>query len=163
MTDRIGFSTGNGLLSRIIRWFTDSSVSHAWVLYYDLDFDREMVLESTLEGVRIIPFDVFEKHNKIIKVVTPKHDLKAGFAKVGASLSEQYDFTGLVGMIIVMLGRWLKKKWKNPWVTASAMWCSEMVAWVCKWSSYPGTELMDPHTTSPQDLYEFFLKESSQQ
>jgi hypothetical protein len=161
MTDRIGFSTGTGLLSRIIRFFTDSGVSHAWVLYYDVDFGRDMVLEATLEGVRIVPYDVFQKHNKIVKVVSPKHDLKLGFTKMGEALGEHYDFTGLLGMAWVMVGRWLRRKWHNPLVAASAMWCSEMVAWVLKWSSYPGTEFLDPHATSPQDLYEFFLKEGS--
>lgn len=157
-TDRIGFSTGTGILSRIIRWFTGSGVSHSWIVYFDVDFGRDMVLESTLEGVRIIPLEVFQKHNKIIKIFTPKFELKVGFSKVGERLGEQYDFTGLLGMAWVMLGRWLKKKWKNPLVTASAMWCSEMVAWVLQWSGAPGTEFWDPHAMNPQDLYEYMLK-----
>lgn len=157
MSDRIGFSTGAGLLSRIIRWFSRSSVSHAWLLYYDVDFNRDMVLESTLEGVRIIPFEVFQKHNKIIKVFTPDFSLKVGLAKAGEILGEQYDFTGLLGMVWVMLGRWLRKKWHNPLDSTKGLFCSEFVANVLRWSGAPSTEFWDPSTMTPENLLEYLL------
>ena len=157
MNDRIGFSTGTRMLSRIIRWFSRSSVSHAWLLYWDVDFNRDMVLESTLEGVRIIPFDVFQKHNKIIKVFTPSFSLKVGWAKVGEHLGECYDFTGLLGMIFVILGRWFKRRWRNPWNSTKGLFCSEFVASVLQWSQAPNTEYWDPSIMTPEDLYEYML------
>ena len=140
MNDRVGFSTGKSLLSRIIRWLTQSSVSHAWLLYFDVDFGCDMVLESTLEGVRIIPYDVFKKNNIIVKVAIPSCNLKQGLAKAGSILGEHYDFTGLFGMLWVLFGRWFKKKWQNPLDNAHSLFCSEFVARVLWWSSYPGTE-----------------------
>ena len=160
MNDRIGFSTTTNWLSRLIRWFTQASVSHAWLLYFDVDFGgREMVLEATLEGVRIIPFEIFKKKNIIVKITTPSHDLKRGLALAGDTLGSGYDFTGLFGMLWVTLGRWFKKKWKNPWERPHSMFCSEFVAQVLKWSSYPGTDFWDVGAMAPQDLYEFFMRQ----
>jgi hypothetical protein len=163
MNDRVGFSTTKAWLSRLIRWFTDASVSHAWILYFDLDFGREMVLEATLEGVRIIPYEVFQQHNTIIKVCIPSHSLKQGFAKVGETLGAAYDFGGLFGMLWVLFGRWCKKKLKNPWNRTQAMFCSEFVAQVLRWSYYPGTEYWTPAEMSPQDLYAFFLRQEAKE
>lgn len=157
MNDRIGFSTTKNWLSRIIRWFTQASVSHAWLLYFDVDFGQDMVLESTLEGVRIIPYEVFKKNNLIVKVAIPSQDLKIGLVKAGETLGSNYDFTGLFGMLWVMFGRWLRKKWRNPMERPHSMFCSEFVAQVLKWSGYPGTDFWDPSDMTPKDLYEFIL------
>jgi len=161
MNDRIGFSTTKKWLSRIIRWFTKAPVSHAWILYYDLDFAQEMVLEATLEGVRIVPYEVFKQHNSVVRVFIPSHSLKQGFAKVGETLGSTYDFGGLFGMLWVLLGRWCRQKLKNPWNKAQAMFCSEFVAQVLRWSYYPGTEYWVPENMTPADLYTFLLREDS--
>ena len=163
MNDRVGFSTGKGLISRIIRWFTKSTVSHAWLLYLDVDFGQDMVLEATLEGVRIMPFEVFKKHNTIIKIAVPSKDLKSGLLQAGGVLGGSYDFTGLFGMLWVLFGHWLKRKWKNPWNNSQAMFCSEFVARVLMWSNYPGVEYWEPSEMTPQDLYEFLVVRESKE
>ena len=63
---RIGFSTTDALLSRLIRRLTRSKVSHAWLVYHDVDFDREMVMEAVGAGFRIVPLDKFARHNRIV-------------------------------------------------------------------------------------------------
>ena len=158
MNDRILFSTTTNLISRIIRWFTDSPVSHCSLLYFDVDFGQEMVLESTLEGVRIIPYEVFKQHNNIVRVFIPETPLKQGFAKVGEKLGTFYDFAGLLGMLWVLLGRWFKRKFKNPWDNPQALFCSEFVAQVLRWSYYPGTEYWVPENMTPADLYRFLCR-----
>lgn len=158
MSTRVGFSTSKKLISRLIRWFSDSVVSHAWLLYFDVDFGKDMVLESTLEGVRIIPFEAFKKHN-IVKdewLFQPRVDLALGFQKAGEELGSKYDFRGLFGMALVVVGRWLKKRWKNPWQNPRSMFCSEFVASILKWSHCPGTDYWDVSTITPDDLLDFF-------
>jgi hypothetical protein len=163
MNDRILFSTTTKLLSRIIRWFTQAPVSHCSFLYFDVDFGREMVLEATLEGVRIIPLEVFQKHNIVVKTFIPRHDLKPGLAKAGSILGAAYDFTGLLGMLWVLLGRWFKKKWQNPLDNVHSLFCSEFVARVLWWSSYPGTEYWEPRNMTPADLYGFFQAQEAKE
>lgn len=76
-------------------------------------------------------------------------------------LGEVYDYKGLFGMAWVELGRWLKKKWVNPWQSSDAMFCSELVAQVLKDSNYPGAEQFDPGSTDPEQLLRFFEGEEA--
>ena len=161
MNTRIGFSTTKAWVSRLIRFFTGAAVSHAWLLYFDVEFGREMVLEATLEGVRIVPLDVFQKQNVVVKIALPRKDLAAGLLKAGELLGERYDFFGLFGMLWVLIGHWLKRKWHNPWNTSQAMFCSEFVAQVLKWSDYPGTDYWDVSAISPEDLYTCIIKDET--
>ena len=160
MTTRVGFSTSpTNILSRIIRWFTKSRVSHAFLVYKDSDFDRDMVMEATLGGFKIVPFDKFSQSTTVIALFDPKHSLDVGLNKAVDLLGEDYDYTGLFGMMFVLFGRWLKRKWRNPWSSSKSMFCSEAVARVMRWSLYPGTEEMEMEDTTPEDLLEFFEKE----
>lgn len=156
---RIGFSTTTHLLSRVIRWFTDAAVSHAWVLYYDEDFDCDCVLEFTEGGCRITTYASFQKKNKIVKVWTPQCSIRTGFTKMREWLDAGYDYLGLFGMIWVQLGRWLHRKWKNPWASSKKAFCSEGVARVLLYANYPGLEYLDPERTTPADLLEFARRE----
>lgn len=150
---KIGFSTArNNPLSSLIRAFTGSKASHAWMLLRVQPFDREMVFEATEWGVRLIPWEVFRRRYRIVAVFEPKVPLDAAMTRAGAHLGAYYDFAGLVGMAVVMLGRWLRRKWRNPLNAARAMWCSELVAHVLRWAGHPGAEKLVPTRTSPQDL-----------
>lgn len=162
MRTRIGFSTSkSSWISRIIRWFTKSTTSHCFIVYYDDEWGRDMVMESEggLGGaVRIVPFEVI---GGIIALITPKHDIEVGMNKMADRLGQMYDYGGLFGMAWVILGRWLKKKWANPWQSSKAMFCSELVAQVLIDSNYPGADKLTPHNTDPQMLLEFFGAEGS--
>lgn len=158
---RVGFSTTSHWTSRLIRWFTNAVVSHAWVLYWDEDFETECVLEFTEGGCRITTYVGFKKKNQIVKVWTPTKSLRPGFVKMATHLEEGYDYLGLFGMAWVMLGRWLKHKWKNPLASSSKAFCSEAVVQVLVWAEYPGLEHTDPHTTSPEDLLQFAMREET--
>jgi len=160
--DRVGFSTTTMLLSRIIRWFTNSAVSHAWILYFDESFGCDCVFEFDIGGGQVHTYESFQKKNKIVHVWTPKHPIEAGFAKAAPLLDCGYDYLGLLGMIWVQLGAWLKRKWHNPWVSPSRDFCSEGVVRVCQWSGYPGMEDWDPTITTPEKLLEFAHREEAQ-
>lgn len=159
---RIGFSTSRtSWISRIIRWFTASAVSHCFIVYYDDEWKRDMVMESEggLGGaVRIVPFETIKG---IVTLVTPKHDIEIGMFKMADRLGQMYDYGGLFGMAWVILGRWLKKKWSNPWQSSRAMFCSELVAQVLLDSHYPKATFV-PGDTDPQMLLEFFEEEEAE-
>ena len=72
LNPRIGFSTTNHLLSKIIKKITNSKCSHVWFLYYDENFKCDMVMEAHFT-YQVIPFEMFKKNNKIIEIVVPKH------------------------------------------------------------------------------------------
>jgi hypothetical protein len=156
---RVGFSTTTHWLSRLIRWFTGGAVSHAWILYWDEDFNCDCVLEFTEGGCRIKTFAGFKSQNQIVKVWTPQCSIRLGFVKVREWLEAGYDYAGLLGMIWVMIGRWLHRKWRNPWGSAQKAFCSEGVVRVLIWAGYPGAERFDPETTTPADLLDFAQRE----
>ncbi len=158
---RIGFSTTDALLSRLIRRLTRSSVSHAWLVYRDVDFDREMVMEAVGAGFRIVPLDKFAQHNRIVEIVTPRHPIDEGLKAAVDWLGEGYDAKGLVGMALLLLLRAFRRRTRrarNLIASPRALFCSEAVARACRACAYPGFE-RDPETTSPQDLYAFFQAE----
>ena len=157
---KVGFSTTKGVLSRIIRWFTKSRASHAWLLYHDSDWDLDMVMEATEGGFKLTAFERFLSENVIVKVFDPKYPIDSGVKKLASKLGEGYDYLGLFGMLIHIIGGWLKKTWKNPWASSDKMFCSEAVAEALKLAEYPGF-LLNPSDTEPEDLLSFFEKESS--
>lgn len=160
----IGFSTSKtSWISRIIRWFTNSTVSHCFIVYYDNEWNKYMVMESEggLGGaVRIVNFR--DDNPGIVKLFKPKHNIEYGMNNMVDHLGEVYDYGGLFGMAWVILGRWLKKKWQNPLHSSKALFCSELVAQVLIDSNYPGAFALNPPTTDPEILLRFFEEEQAQ-
>jgi len=157
---RVGFSTPKMFnpVSWLVRKFTGSKASHAFFVYHDADFDMNMVMEAHELGFRLTPLKHFEKHNNILRLVSPKNPIDFGVKLVARRyLGTMYDYASLFGMIVVMVGRWLKRKWKNPARSSKNVYCSEAVILAMKQS--PGYEKMDLDTEStPQDLYDWFEK-----
>ena len=164
MATRIGFSTSKtNWLSRLIRWFTRGTVSHAFIVYYDQEWKRDMVMEA--EGgaggsIRIVRFN--PDNPEIVRLIDPKHDIEVGMIKMVDRLGEVYDYGGLIGMAWVEIGRWLKKKWINPWHSSKSMFCSELVAQILIDAGYPGADKLDPPCTDPQMLLDFLAGTSGQ-
>jgi hypothetical protein len=157
---RIGFSTGKGNpVSAIIRFFTGSRASHAWLLVHDPLFDMELVMEAHEVGFRLVPFKTFRKANRIVAIVDPQHPLDPGVREAAKWLGSQYDFRGLFGMMFVIAGRVFRRKWKNPFRSARSMFCSEAVVRVLRASGFPDATRLSAEDTTPQDLMDFFVKE----
>lgn len=158
---QVGFSTPRAFnpVSWVVRKFTGSRASHAFFVYFDVDFEMDVVLEAHELGFRLMPRKQFERYNRVVKLVTPRHPIDAGLKVVAQRyLGSMYDFAGLLGMAVVMVGRWLRRKWKNPFRGAKSVYCSEAVILAMKAS--PGyAELRLASDSSPQDLLDWFERE----
>lgn len=154
MNDRIGFSKGRQFVSHIIMWLTGGKVSHTFIIYFDEDFQADYIFEATTWGIRIVPYDAFAKKYNVVAVFKPQYPLDKGFVELGKWLGRKYDFSGLIGMIFVLFGRWIRHKWFNPMASSKAMFCSEAVSNVLLWSGYPGFNFR-PDTVSPKELMDF--------
>lgn len=158
MTTRIGFSTPEKFnpVSWLVRKITGSTASHAFFIYYDQDWDVDMVMEAHEVGFRILPLDHFEKKNKLVVTFTPKTSIDEGLKFVALEyLGTMYDYGGLFGGIFTMLGKWLKRKWHNPLQNSHSVFCSEAVVIALQKSKYTGSETLVAQDTTPQDLLEF--------
>lgn len=154
----VGFSTQNSLPSRIIRKITKSSVSHAWLLLRGSFMGLDMVLEASSSGFHLTPYETFRSRNIIVETVEPVAPLDDGVRLAASWLGSRYDFTGLLGSVIVQIGRWLRRKWRNPFDASRAMFCSEAIVYVLRAAKYPGAEGLDPSGTSPEDLLDFLTE-----
>lgn len=157
----IGFSTPKKFnpISWLVRKLTGSRASHAWFLYFDADFDMWMVMEAHELGFRLIPYKRFTDKNTVVGVYHTKSALGDGLKWAAKWLGTAYDFTGLIGMSIVLLGRIFKKRWSNPLQNSLAMFCSEMAVTVLQSSGVAWAKQVDSHGTSPQDLLDLFEAE----
>lgn len=159
MTTRIGFSTPKHFnpVSWLVRKFTGSTASHAFFVYHDVDFDMEMVLEAHELGFRLTPFKRFLVKNKLVGLYVPKTSIDEGLKYVAQRyLGTGYDYGGLLGQIAVQLGRWLKRKWKNPLRGATNVFCSEAVCIAMQHSSGYENFQEDPDSVDPQTLMQYF-------
>jgi hypothetical protein len=140
--------TGKRLISRLIRRFTKSKISHTalvvecWGQLYIVDAQRR--------GVNLSPIkDWNHKYQYEIIVSRNKHyfsekalSIKA-LSKVGMT---PYDFKSLfiIYPIYLLTGKWISKKTKND----NKHYCSDYVAWVY--------DMKDFWKQSPENVYQYF-------
>jgi hypothetical protein len=152
---KVGFTSGSMVLSYIIKWATRSKVSHTFLYISDSFLGIDMVLQATMGGFNLVTYKKFAKSHTIVKLVDLHHPVDEGLKQASLWLGERYDYTGLFGSAFVLMGRWLKRKWSNPWDNSDAMFCSEAIVRVLQASNYPGSEKLDPSAVTPQDLLVF--------
>lgn len=151
----VGFSTSDAWYSRIIRKFTRAKCSHTFILLEKALLGEDLVLEEGTFGWSMRSRSDFEQGNTIVELVDPRHPVDLGVRRALAWLGQRYDYSGLLGMFFVMLARARGWRIKNPLASPHANFCSEMNTRILQWSGYPGAHLLDPSTTTPEDLLEF--------
>jgi len=155
---RIGFSTPRrkSLISSFICWATKSRVSHVFFVYWDKDWDADFVLDVIETGFRIIPLAKYETINRIVEIVEPQVPIDIGVKEIALNyLGTPYSFKGLLGVGIVQLGRWLKRKWSNPLHTSETLFCSQCAVLALQSSGYPKSSGLVPEDCTPQDVLDF--------
>lgn len=150
----IGFSTTDLLISKVIRWVTKSPTSHAFFLF-DCN-GVEMVFEASLFGTRLVPWKIFQNTEKVIKITKLPYSSQEVMTPLLEDLSSPYDFGGLIGSSFVVIGRWFRKKWTNPWNDPHRSFCSEIVAKRLKDIGDPNLQDCNPSCMTPKDLYDIF-------
>lgn len=161
---RIGFSTAKGflgLVSSLIRRVAGGEASHVWFVYYDPVLLCEIVLEAHLTEVRAISLAAFKRENNVKAIVDPHVPIEAGLPVAAGMLGVGYDYLGLFGMTWVLLGRRFKARWRNPFRSARAQFCAEMVVRVLHEVRHPGVADLDPEGTSPEDLWRLFKAQAT--
>lgn len=145
----VGFSTTGGRLSRWVRRFTRSRVSHCIVVYRSEVFGQEMVLEASGNGFRMISWRRWDRANKLIalyRLDLPAEDLRVALQRLADRLGDSYDTVSLFGFA---LRRWLRLK-KVPFNSKSKLVCSEALALFLHWCGMP---IGDIGAMTPQSLW----------
>ena len=155
----IGFSTSSSLLSRIIRWATNSKVSHSYAVF-DTDGGR-LVIHSNISGVNTDHYIKFMKLHDIISeyAILVSEDLVKKACTCGMEkLDASYDFCALIGFGWVVLNRLMGRKIRNPFRNKSAYFCSELILMMLRAMGVQEAFKMGQETTSPEDLIQLLDK-----
>jgi hypothetical protein len=147
----IGFSTTGGWLSRIIRRVTGSPVSHSFVVYHSDTFGKDMVLEASGQGFRVMAWRRFDKENKLVAMYRLKVEdavLRDALGKLADRLGDAYDTLSLFGYL---LRKWFRLK-RVPFDSRRKLVCSEAVALFLGWCGMP---FADVGVVTPQVLLDF--------
>jgi hypothetical protein len=150
---RVGFSTSEHFISRLIRKLTRSKASHTFFIFYDETLAETMVMDAHFGGYRTLPLHNFG--GKIIADIELKQCGEEAVKAAAQWLGAGYDTKALIGGLKVVIGRWFKRKWKNPWNDARKLMCSEAVTKALIAANYPGADKLTPEDTTPQDLLDF--------
>jgi len=153
----ICFSTTDGLISRLIRWFTKSNVSHCYLTFRDQTLDRVMVMETNLAGFVLVPWkEELLKGRRLIARYTVCVDEKKqieAIRRLACYLGTGYDFVRLLRLAIG--GFW--QKFKNPSHAPTKILCSESVVRFI--NSLGVVSLTCPEAWTPAEVY-LFVKEN---
>jgi hypothetical protein len=144
----VGFSTTGGWLSRWVRRFTRSRVSHCIVVYRSEVFGQEMVLEASGNGFRMVSWRRWDRANRLIalyRLELPEPDLRIALQRLADRLGDSYDTVSLFGFA---LSRCLRLK-KVPFNSRSKLVCSEALALFLHWCGVP---IGDIGAMTPQSL-----------
>lgn len=116
-----------------------------------------MVLQSSDDtgGFHLMTYAVFKQKNQVVAMFELGDLANVGLQTASLKLGHRYDYLGLFGMAWVLLGRWLKRKWRNPWESSKALTCAEAVVYILQESDYPGARMLDPSSVTPQDILDF--------
>jgi hypothetical protein len=116
-----------------------------------------MVLEAVPGGFQLVTLSSFDKKHKIVYIIPLDNLKESAIQKATQWLGRRYDYFGVFGTIFVLLGRWLRLKWSNPFNT-KAIFCSEAIVIMLKAGDYPGSADLEPSSITPADLYNFLKK-----
>lgn len=156
---QIGFSTSDSFISKFIRFFSQAEVSHTFIIFDDPTLGGRCVIEAQWDGYHVKSFEAATRGDTKFVCIEPLHPTPGLVQNCVAWLGRSYDYSALVGIWLTMFGRYFKRKWKNPFGSATALFCSEAIVIALRNIGYPRSETLTPNTTTPQDLLSFFRAE----
>jgi len=152
----IGFSTSNGIVSRVIRWFTKSKVSHAWVSFDSKTLGLRLIMHATGGGYRLNHWEKWAAKNKVVAQFVSREDFTDGVRLMARQLGKKYD---LWSALFLGFKRWVGKLFRNPVRNKDRLHCSEAITLLLQTHGYAAN--IDPESSTPGDLYQYCLKEDA--
>ncbi len=150
MKGAIGFSASNSIISKLIRWFRRSRVSHTFIIINR--GKRLLVMEA---GARQVHITSFKKHytRGYVVLYQPKvseRQIDKAIDILVPKLEVGYGYLQLLGFALVSVLRWLGWKIKNP--IGWGIICSELVRDYLIALGFDEFKQIDKDTTAPDDL-----------
>ena len=134
------------------------------MIYRDSDWNMDIAIQIDERTFRLMPYEKYVKSNEIVHLIDVGDKNKFGDIDIGMArlakefLDTPYDFMGFVGMAIVKLAKFFKRKIKNPLASSSSVICSEGATLALQYGGCPEADSLHAASTSPQDLLNFLMK-----
>ena len=131
----VGFSTANDFVSRAIRWITLAPESHAYLRFELALADRDVFFEAAWDGFRCRlghQGEVVEEY-----CITDGKPAQAAFDLCTDWWDTPYDYSGILGELVVRIGMLFGKRWPNAFANPHHMFCSEAAALILKSIGHP--------------------------
>jgi len=117
-----------------------------------------MAAEIDEFGVRLLPAERVVSGCYRVEFYEGEDSLWPGLRAVRLYVGKKYDWLGIIGFTIrLAIWRLSGRRILNPVHDPTKMFCSEFCMSVLKLSGVPGTESIDPASTSPADLRMFVM------
>jgi hypothetical protein len=153
----IAFFSGATFISKIIKLFTNSPISHSAIGFTGND-GKPYWLQAVGSGVQIIPrgwesglyaeFQVLANFDNEVAVAEKK-------------VGEPYAKLTILGFAIMIMAKWFGIGINNPFYQKSAVVCSEFVVESDTQHLIPEFDGLDPANISPADLFDICSKGKS--
>lgn len=145
----VGFSTTKAIYSRIIRWFTNSPISHVYIRVYNETFGTDLILHSDMPGTIISLAEAFDITNFTTETYEIEDErLKEAIKDNLWHLGKGYHYFKLVDWsLFIILKRWLVRKVKKPITNPKKLICVDFVLFILNEAgiTHLPIGLMTPH------------------
>ncbi|MBI2449651.1 hypothetical protein HYV49_05135 [Candidatus Pacearchaeota archaeon] len=132
MKIKIGFSTSNSIISKLIRWFTKSEVSHAYIEVYDEFLQINLIIHADFQGIIIQLAKEFDIGNRRLEEyeiddIRLDNTLKDNLWYLG----KKYDYFKFINFaFFIIFKRWLIRKVKNPYIDPQKLVCVDFILYI---------------------------------
>jgi len=151
----ICFSTSRDPRAALVRWFTGSRFSHAFLTYHCGTLGQEMVMEATLKGFNVIPWSRWKRTNRLIDryaLVSLPEEKRKALQELSTKLGQDYDMQGALAFFWRSLG--IRLSFLRP--SRRRLFCSKAVAEFLHRAEVPHFEKMGRF--SPEDIFQRIQK-----
>jgi hypothetical protein len=145
------FLTTNSLISKVIRFFTRSKISHT-AICFEIN-NEKFVLESLIDGVVLRPRSQALQNQYLIAEYEILANLDNELNQACKRVGEPYDKLSLFGFLIMMALHLIGVNIHNPLSFMSGTVCSEFIISCDTNHEIPEFIGLDPASVTPADLY----------
>jgi len=149
---RLVFTASPKLFSRLIRWCTESDVSHVFIQAPDDLFECDWTIEATFPKVTRRPAEKARHH--VVCEYECLFDAKEALRGIQKEMDTWYSIADLPAQFWWIFTKRFFKRWaRHPFRSLSGNVCSEFITkWFRASTMLPNTKQFSPEYTTPKDL-----------
>jgi hypothetical protein len=150
----VGFSTTNSLFAKAVRFFTNSTISHTYIRFYDKTLKTYLILHSDFGGTQFSLAERFDAENiSMYEYIINNETLDKAIADNLWHLDKKYHYRKIWSwMWLIMLKRWVVRKIKDPIENPKKLICTDFVVFILNAAGVTDIEI---GSMTPDDLHKW--------